>query len=66
MVAPNGATAYVGSSAGLVVVNLTTYQSALQTYPILGGISTEVVTGKVLGVSPDSRYVVTSDGTLSF
>ena len=66
VVAPNGATAYVGSSAGLVVVNLTTYQSALQTYPILGGISTEVVTGKVLGVSPDSRYVVTSDGTYLF
>jgi len=66
VVAPNGATAYVGSSGGLMVVNLTTYQSSLQTYPILGGISTDVVTGNVLGVSPDSRYVLLSDGTYVF
>jgi hypothetical protein len=49
-----------------MVVNLTTYQASLQTYPILGGISTDVVTGNVLGVSPDSRYVVLSDGTYVF
>jgi hypothetical protein len=61
VVAPSGATAYVGSSAGLMVVNLTTFQSALQTYPIIGGLSTDVITGQVLGVSPDSRYVVLSD-----
>ena len=61
VVAPNGATAYLGSSAGLMVVNLTTFQSSLQTYPIVGGISTDVITGQVLGVSPDSRYVVISD-----
>ncbi len=66
VVAPNGATAYVGSSGGLMVVNLTTYQASLQTYPILGGISTDVVTGNVLGVSADSRYVVLSDGTYVF
>jgi hypothetical protein len=75
VVAPNGATAYVGDAcpslsncAGLVVVNLTTYQSSLarETYPIVGGLSTDVVTGKVLGVSPDSRYVVLSDGTYVF
>jgi hypothetical protein len=64
VVAPNGATAYVGSSSGLVVVNLSTYASTLQTYPIVGGISTDVITGKVLGVSPDSRYVVVSDTTI--
>lgn len=61
VVAPNGATAYLGSSAGLTVVNLATYQSSLQTYPIVGGLSTDVITGQVLGVSPDSRYVVLSD-----
>lgn len=61
VVAPNGATAYLGSKDGLVVVNLTTFQPSVQTYPILGGISTDVVTGQVLGVSPDSRYVVLSD-----
>jgi len=73
VVAPNGSTAYVGDAcpspgncAGLVVVNLTTYQSSLQTYPIVGGLSTDVITGKVLGVSPDSRYVVLSDGTYVF
>jgi hypothetical protein len=61
VVAPNGATAYVGSSAGLIVVNLSTFTPALQTYPIVGGLSTDVVTGQVLGVSPDSRYVLLSD-----
>ncbi len=61
VVAPNGATAYLGSAAGLMVVNLTTYQSTPANYPIVGGLSTDVVTGKVLGVSPDSRYVVVSD-----
>jgi hypothetical protein len=61
MVAPNGATAYLGSSAGLMVVNLTTYQTTLQTFPIVGGLSTDVVTGTVLGISPDSRYVLLSD-----
>ena len=61
VVAPNGATAYVGSDEGLMVVNLTSYQSAVQTYPITGGLNTDYVTGKVLGVSPDSRYVVISD-----
>jgi hypothetical protein len=63
VVAPNGAMAYVGSSGGLIVVNLTTYQSTLRVFPIVGGLSTDVVTGTVLGVSPDSRYVVTSDTT---
>jgi hypothetical protein len=65
VVAPNGATAYLGSSGGLMVVNLTTYQSTLarQLYPIVGGLSTDVVTGTVLGVSPDSRYVLLSDVT---
>ncbi len=61
VVAPNGATAYLGSSDGLMVVNLATLQSSVQTYPILGGISSDVITGQVLGVSPDSRYVVVSD-----
>jgi hypothetical protein len=63
VVAPNGASAYVGSSSGLVVVNLSTYASSLRTYPITGGLSTDVITGNVLGVSPDSRYVVVSDTT---
>jgi hypothetical protein len=63
VVAPNGATAYVGSSEGLVVVNLSTFTPSLQTYPIVGGLSTDVVTGQVLGVSPDSRYVLLSDQT---
>ena len=49
VVAPNGATAYLGSSAGLMVVNLTTYQSTLQTYPIVGGLSTDVITGTSAG-----------------
>jgi hypothetical protein len=61
VVAPNGALAYLGSSAGLMVVNLTTYNSTLQNYPVEGGLPTDVVTGKVLGVSPDSRYVLLSD-----
>ena len=59
--APNGATAYVGSSGGLMVVNLTTYQPTLRAFPIVGGLSTDVITGTVLGVSQDSRYVVLSD-----
>jgi len=61
VVAPSGTTAYVGSSAGLMVINLSTFESALQVYPIAGGLSTDVVTGVVLGVSPDSRYVLLSD-----
>ncbi len=61
VVAPDGTKAYLGSDAGLVVVDLATFQSSIQNYPISGGISTDVVTGKVLGVSPDSRYVVLSD-----
>jgi hypothetical protein len=61
VVAPNGATAYVGSSGGLIVVNLTSYEPTLRAFPIAGGLSTDVVTGTVLGVSPDSRYIVLSD-----
>ena len=61
VVAPNGALAYLGSAAGLMIVNLTSYQSTLKNYPVEGGLSTDVVTGKVLGVSPDSRYIVLSD-----
>jgi hypothetical protein len=61
VVAPNGALAYVGSDEGLVTVSLSTYESSILTYPITGGQSTDVITGKVLGVSPDSRYVVISD-----
>jgi hypothetical protein len=62
VVAPNGQIAYVGSSEGLVVVNLTTYSSAIQVYPIVGDpINTDQITGTVLGVSPDSRYVLISD-----
>jgi len=61
VVAPNAAKAYIGSSAGLVVVDLATFGSSLQTFPIAGGQSTDVITGQVLGVSPDSRYVVISD-----
>ncbi len=63
VVAPNGATAYLGSSSGLMVVDLATFQSSVQTYPIVGGISTDVITGRVLGVSQDGRYVVVSDVT---
>jgi hypothetical protein len=61
VVAPNGLKAYVGSSKGLIVVDLTSYQSSLQTFPVQGGLSTDVVTGTVLRVSPDSRYVLISD-----
>ena len=61
VVAPNGTTAYVGSSGGLITVNLATYQPTLLPFPIVGGLSTDVITGKVLGVSQDSRYVVLSD-----
>ena len=61
VVAPNGATAYLGSSDGLMVVNLSSFQSSVMTYPVLGGLSTDVVTGTVLGVSADSRYVLISD-----
>ncbi len=83
VVAPNGTTAYVGDAcptpnncAGLVVVNLTTFQPSLQTYPIVGGLSTDVITGKVLGsfagqplrralrhVSAAQRYVFLIDTT---
>ena len=51
----------MGSSGGLIVVNLSTYQPTLRAFPIVGGLSTDVITGTVLGVSPDSRYVVVSD-----
>ena len=69
VVAPNGATAYLGSndiSQGLMVVELNTSYNPLTpgTYPICEGstcTSTQYVTGKVLGVSPDSRYVLVSD-----
>jgi len=62
VVAPNGTTAYIGSDEGLVVVNLSNFQSAILTYPIVGDTqTTDQVTGKVLGVSPDSRYVLISD-----
>jgi hypothetical protein len=63
VVAPNGVFAYVGSDAGLMVVSLSSYESSIMTYPIAGGLSTDVVTGKVLGVSHDSRYVIISDTT---
>jgi hypothetical protein len=63
VVAPNGGTAYLGSSGGLTVVNLTSFESSTMTYPIVGGLNTDVVTGTVLGVSPDSRYVLLSDVT---
>jgi hypothetical protein len=63
VVSPDGKTAYAGSSSGLMVVNLTTYGVSLQTYPVEGGQTNppDLVTGKVLGVSADSRYVVVSD-----
>jgi hypothetical protein len=61
VVAPNGAKAYLGSNDGLVVIDLASFQSSIQTFPVIGGISTDVVTGKVLGVSQDSRFVVVSD-----
>ena len=63
VVAPNGAKAYLGSSDGLMVVDLTSYQSTIQNFPVVGGSTNppELVTGAVLGVSPDSRYVLVSD-----
>jgi hypothetical protein len=61
VIAPNGLKAYLGSSAGLMVVDLTSFQSSIQNYPVAGGLNTDVVTGKVLGVSPDSRFIVISD-----
>jgi hypothetical protein len=66
VVAPNGTTAYLGSNnsqIGLMVVELNTSYTPLPpgTYPIAGGSSTQYVTGKVLGVSPDNRYVLVSD-----
>ena len=62
VVAPNGVRAYLGSTDGLVVVDLGSYQSSVHTYPIAGDpVITDVITGKVLAVSPDSRYVVISD-----
>jgi hypothetical protein len=68
VVAPNGANAYIGDACpalsncdGLVVVNLSSFGSSIKNYPVVGGLSTDVVTGKVLGVSPDSRYVLLSD-----
>jgi hypothetical protein len=63
VVAPNGAKAYLGSSAGLVVVDLSSYQSTIYNFPVAGGATNppEPVTGAVLGVSPDNRYVLVSD-----
>ena len=73
VISPNGAKAYIGDACptsiscdGLVVVDLSSYQSTIQNFPVSGGISTDVVTGKVLAVSPDSRYVMVSDGTWLF
>jgi hypothetical protein len=68
VVAPNGAKAYLGSNSlngnsGLMVVDLTSYQSTILNFPVVGGSSTDVVTGTVLGVSSDSRFVLTSDNT---
>jgi hypothetical protein len=63
VVAPNGAVAYLGSSAGLMVANLTSFESSVMSYPVQGGLATDVVTGSVLGVSHDSRYVLISDVT---
>jgi hypothetical protein len=66
VVAPNGLKAYLGSDQlngnnGLMVVDLTSFQSSITTFPIAGGVSTDRITGTVLGVSPDSRYVLVSD-----
>lgn len=61
VVAPNGAKAYLGSNDGLIVLDLASYQQSVQNFPVVGGVSTDVVTGRVLGVSPDSRYVLLSD-----
>jgi YD repeat-containing protein len=63
VIAPNGLKAYLGSSDGLVVVDLTSFQSSILNYPVAGGSTNppELVTGTVLGVSSDSRYVVISD-----
>jgi hypothetical protein len=63
VVAPSGTKAYVGSSAGLMVVDLSLYQSTILNFPVVGGATNppELVTGTVLGVSPDNRYVLVSD-----
>lgn len=63
VVAPNGLKAYLGSSDGLIVLDVGTYQSSILTYPVQGGTTNPptLVTGAVLGVSPDSRYVLVSD-----
>jgi hypothetical protein len=63
MVAPNGANAFIGSSQGLMVLNLSSLQSTTQTFPVVGSnpSSPEQVTGQVIGISPDSRYVLVSD-----
>lgn len=62
VVAPNGVRAYLGSSDGLVVVDLSSFQSSTRTYPINGDpVATDFISGAVIAVSPDSRYVVISD-----
>jgi hypothetical protein len=49
---PAGNTLYLGSSAGLMAVNLTT-----------NVITTSTVPGKVVAISPDSNYLLLSDAT---
>ena len=48
---PAGANLYLGSSSGLMVVNLTA-----------NTVSTQAVTGTIIAISPDSNYLLLSDG----
>jgi hypothetical protein len=63
VVAPNGTKAYIGSEQGLIVLDIGSNQATTQTFPVVGSnvLSPEQVTGVVIGISPDSRYVVVSD-----
>ena len=51
---PAGANLYLGSSSGLMVVNLTS-----------NAVSTQSVTGTVVAISPNSNYLLLSDGVAS-
>lgn len=69
VVAPNGQTVYLGSATDASLIDLTasTYTPTLirEKYQVSGELATYAITGKVLAISPDSRYVLLSDTSAS-
>lgn len=61
VVSSDGTKAYLGSSTGLMMLDLTTFLASAQNFTVTGQLNTFLVTGTVLGTSAHGRYVVVFD-----